>query len=105
MSLLLKIVESECSPVASDNEHFIVADVVSCAFRRFEDGSGAEARCGIREPVKTAMVPGYSEVEKLVAFTGTAYLMNENGRTVSSFTALTSGQRDGLTLPRSGGKV
>lgn len=92
MSMFLKVVEEEWSPVPADNVHAVYGDVTSCSFRRYEDGSGAEALIYCREPVKTAVVPGFHEVEKHVSFTGTAYLMNEQGRTISSFTAKTSGQ-------------
>lgn len=87
--MFLKITD-EGSPVPSDNEHSVYADVVACAFRRRKDGG--EARLYVREPIKTAMVPGFHEVERFVAFTGAAYLMNEQGRTISTFTARTSGQ-------------
>ena len=78
------------SPVGSDNEHCLYADIVSVSFRR-EEGGAATARCYLREPVKTAEVPGFCEVEKFIGFTGVAYVMNEAGKTVSSFTARSSG--------------
>jgi len=81
------------SPVASDNEHALYADVVSVHFRRFEDGS-AHAHCYCREPVKTAEVPGFCEIQKTIMFTGVAYVMNEGGKTISTFTAHTSGDAD-----------
>jgi hypothetical protein len=90
MSFILKIVEDGFSPVPSDNEHALWADVVSVHFSRHTDGS-ASALCWVREPVKTAEVPGFCEVEKRVSFNGTAYVMNEAGKTVSTFTARTSG--------------
>jgi hypothetical protein len=90
VAFILKTVESEGSPVASDNAHSLYADIVSVTFRR-EEGGAATAHCWLREPVKTANVPGFCEVEKYISFTGAAYVMNENGKTVSSFTARTSG--------------
>jgi len=89
MPMILKIVESEGSPVASDNPHSVYADVMSCTFERL-DGS-AMANLYIRDAVKTAMVQGFTDHEKHVSFNGTAYLMNEQGRTISSFTAYDSG--------------
>mgnify|MGYP006958835710 CR=1 FL=1 len=90
MTFILKTTERVLgSPVAADNEHCLYADVVSVSFRRHADG--AEALCYCREPVKTAEVPGFCEIEKRIVFTGVAYVMNENGKTVSTFTARTSG--------------
>lgn len=103
MSLLLKVTERpEPSPVASDEEHGIYGDVVTCYFTRAPSTPDdaltsdsriwiGQARMYVREPIKTAQVPGFHECEKIVEFSGTAYLMNENGRTVSSFTAKPSG--------------
>lgn len=91
MSLLLKVTHGgNSSPVASDNPCTVHSDVVSCSFRREKDEAGSWvgfADLWVREPVKTAMVPGFHENEKYVQFYGEAYLMNENGRTVSTFTA------------------
>jgi hypothetical protein len=91
MAFILKTVEHAHSPVDSDNECSLYADIVSVHFRRSVDGS-AEAYCRMREPIKTAEVPGYHEVEKHIGFTGTAYVMNEQGKTIQSFTARTSAQ-------------
>lgn len=99
MSFILKIVEGAGSPVPSDNPHSLFADIVSVHFSRHTDGS-AGALCQVREPVKTAEVPGFCEVEKRVVFTGTAYVMNEAGKTVSSFTARTSGDPGSAVAPR-----
>lgn len=90
MAFILKTVEAVNSPVASDDEHSLYAEIVSVHFQRL-DGGAAMAHIWCREPVKTAEVPGFCEVEKHVSFTGTAYVMNEGGKTVSSFTARTSG--------------
>jgi hypothetical protein len=92
MTFILKTTEhaGPTSPVSSDNEHRLYADIVSISFRR-EEGGAATAHCYLREPVKTAEVPGFCEVEKFISFTGTAYVMNESGKTVSTFTARTSG--------------
>lgn len=90
MPMLLKIVDEDRSPVESDNPHSVYADIMLCSFERHQDGS-ATARTYVRDSVKTAVVPGFSEHEVFVSFTGVAYLMNEQGRTVSSFTARSSG--------------
>jgi hypothetical protein len=92
MTFILKTTEhaGASSPVGSDNEHCLYADIVSISFRR-EVGGAATAHCYLREPVKTADVPGFVEVEKYISFTGCAYVMNENGKTVSMFTANASG--------------
>lgn len=92
MTFILKTTQHDgpTSPVGSDNEHCLYADIVSISFRR-EEGGAATAHCYLREPVKTAEVPGFCEVEKFISFTGCAYVMNESGKTVSSFTARTSG--------------
>lgn len=91
MTLLLKVMDSaDRSPVVSDNPHSVYADVVSCHFKRLPDGH-AEAMLYVRDAVKTANVAGFVEHVKHVLFDGDAYLMNEDGKTVSSFSALTSG--------------
>jgi hypothetical protein len=91
MSFILKVMHTaEVSPVPSDNEFSLYADITSVHFHRHPDGS-AEAHLWVCEPVKTAVVPGFCEVEKRVSFTATAYVMNEAGKTVSTFTARRSG--------------
>lgn len=50
----------------------------------FEDGS-VFLRIWQREPIKTALVPGFAENEKLIETRGTVYVMNDNGRTVATF--------------------
>jgi hypothetical protein len=85
MSLLLKIMSCEDAPDEDSRKTFcLYTDITSCHFRRHPDGS-AEAHVWCREPIKTAMVPGFVEIEKHIILTGNAYLMNENGKTVSSF--------------------
>lgn len=89
MPMLLKIVPADKSPVASDNPHSVYADIMSCTFKRHPDGT-ATAVTYVRDSVKTAQVPGFSDHEVLIGFDGTAYLMNDRGHTISSFTALSS---------------
>jgi hypothetical protein len=88
MSMLLKLVHYKGHP-ENEPDFSVYSGITSCHFRRYEDGSGAEAMCYVAEPIKTALVPGFSENEKHISFTGIAYLMNENGRTISTFDAQT----------------
>lgn len=91
MTFILKVMSTPAwSPVPSDNEHSLFADIVTVNFSRDADGMGW-ALCYVREPIKTAMVPGFCEVEKRIQITDTAYVMNEDGKTISTFTAKTSG--------------
>lgn len=90
MTFILKTVENAFSPVDSDNEYGLYADIVSINFKRTAPGV-AEAHCYCREPIKTAQVPGFCEIEKTIVFSGTAYVMNESGKTVSIFTSRSSG--------------
>jgi len=90
MPMFLKVVSENRSPVPTDNPHTVYSDIVSCNFTRNGDGE-ATAFCYVRDNVKTAMVNGFSEHERLIGFTGEAYLMNEQGRTISSFTSRSSG--------------
>lgn len=74
----------------SDATYSIYADVTSCHFKRYpvDPAKGqpmAEAHLFLREPVKTAEVPGFAEVEKHIVLDGDAFLMNEQGRTISKF--------------------
>jgi hypothetical protein len=66
------------------NEHSVLADVVSCHFIH-NDASESFARCWVREPVKTADVSGFVECERYVSLSGPAYLVGDNGKTVSRF--------------------
>lgn len=68
----------------SDATYSVFADVTACDFHRRPDGS-AYAHLQCREPIKTAEVPGYAEIEKHIDVVGDAFLMNEQGRTISVF--------------------
>lgn len=85
MSFILKVMSNEDIP---DNDarktYCLYSDVDSVSFSRQSDGT-AMAHLWVKEPVKTAMVPGFVEVEKHVQVTGNCYLMNENGKTISTF--------------------
>lgn len=95
MTFILKTTQTyAASPMGADNEHSLFADIVSVSFKRNEDGS-ATAHCAVREPIKTAEVPGFVEVTKYICFSGWAWVMNEAGKTVSTFSARTSGDPEG----------
>lgn len=68
----------------SDATYSVFGDVTSCDFKRHPDGS-AHANIQCREPIKTAEVPGYAEIQKHIDITGDAFLMNDQGRTISVF--------------------
>lgn len=68
----------------SEATYSLFADVTSCDFKRQPDGS-AVAHIQCREPIKTAEVPGYAEIQKFIDITGDAFLMNDQGRTISKF--------------------
>lgn len=100
MTFILKVSKAIQSPVSADNEHSLWSDVVSVHFTRHEDGAEALLYC--REPVKTAEVAGFCEIDKRVWLSSgdVAYVMNENGKTISSFTAIASGDpRNGVVPP------
>lgn len=95
MSMLLKLVHYKDYP-QNEPDFCVYSGVTSCHFRRFEDGSGAEAVCY------------FGDEERHITFAGVAYLMNENGRTISTFDAQTSVRpsrpagtmAEGLTMPQ-----
>jgi hypothetical protein len=100
MTFILKVTQTyDASPIGSDNPHSIYSDIVGVHFQRNDDGS-AMAVCDVREPVKTAEVAGFVEVTKNICFSGWAYVMNEAGKTVSTFSARTSGDPDGPNATR-----
>lgn len=82
--------------VESDATYSIFADVTECHFKRGGPGGApyAGAHLRIREPVKTNNVAGFVEVEKHIDLGGDAFLMNEQGRTISKFKL--AGYRAGL---------
>lgn len=95
MTFILKVMHGyDQTPVPADNEYSLYADITAISFIRQEQGF-ATAHVSMREPVKTADVPGFCEVEKHIDVCATAYVMNENGKTVASFTAHTSGHPEG----------
>lgn len=66
--------------------HTCYGSVASATFNRREDGS-CFARMYVRDEVKTAEVSGFSEHEVLADVPANAYVMNDRGKTVSSFCA------------------
>lgn len=87
MSLMLKVMHDDHLNLPDDDARRpfgIFTDIVSAHFTHDADGVG-HAKLWVREPIKTAQVPGFVEVEKNVVITGNAYLMNEQGKTVSAF--------------------
>lgn len=104
MAMFLKIVRGcpdEFLAVAATPalDYDIYDEVVSCHFTRFkvpgQDGVFGMAHIKVREPVKTADCPGYAEIEKNVDLTGAAFLMNQQGRTISTFLPASVQQGEG----------
>lgn len=81
--LIIKVMHSDARfPGSEDGPHSLFADVKSVHFP--SDGKSC-MRLWVMEPVKTALVPGFSENEVNVDITGPVYVMNEQGRTISTF--------------------
>lgn len=94
MSLIVKIMHHDVETLSrdagdADGPHSIYGDVTSIHFP--ERGAAQMARLYVREPIKTALVPGFCENEKFVDLTGPAYVMNEAGRTISSYRPIRPG--------------
>ncbi len=95
MPMYLKVLHSAETPEPARQPHSIYGDLVSCNFRHFKtleemhagDGTFAfgEAKLWVRDPVKTAIVPGFVEHECNVILGGPSFLMNEQGRTFDTF--------------------
>jgi len=92
--MFLKVLDVRNGPhMENFAPYSIYADIVSCHFRHYSareqgtsDSPWGEAHVWMREPIKTAEVLGYCEVEKYIVLDGDAFLMNEQGRTISKFT-------------------
>lgn len=84
--MFLKVTHGAAVPegAQTDATYSLYDDVTSCHFRRDPDGS-AWANIFCREPVKTAAIEGFAEVEKNIQVTGAAYLLNNQGRTIDKF--------------------
>lgn len=97
MAMFLKVMHDGAdeflAEADSDATYSLYGDVVECHFKRFPPEGDpshissikAEAFIRVREPVKTANVPGFVEVERHIVLDGDAFLMNEQGRTISKF--------------------
>lgn len=83
MSLIVKIMSTTDERPDGSSAHSLYGDVVSIHFP--SPGETQVARLWVREPVKTALVPGFCENEKHVDLAGTVYVLNEQGKTISTF--------------------
>lgn len=85
MSLFVKIMHSATEYPGSQDEApcSIYGDVVSVHFP--QPNESQTACLWVREPIKTALVPGFCENEKRVDLIGPVYVMNEHGKTISVF--------------------
>lgn len=62
----------------------IYGDVSSVTFPD-PSGTSNTARLWVREPVKTALVPGFCENERNVDLGEVTYVMNDAGKTISTY--------------------
>lgn len=85
MSLIVKIMHSNADHPGDDETApcSIYDEVTSIHFP--ERDTTQTLRLWVREPVKTAMVPGFCENEKNVDISGPVYVMNEHGKTISVY--------------------
>ncbi|AXQ69178.1 hypothetical protein HOU02_gp547 [Caulobacter phage CcrBL9] len=106
MTMIVKIMTGHDLPDDSPYKSFtLVSDVKSLTFHTQTDGEGRRhsyMRAYIADPVKTAEVQGFSEHEVLYDIPAQAnvYVMNGNGKTISSWTpppADSQGKVDNVT--------
>jgi hypothetical protein len=84
MALIVKFLHGPEYPGCEDTaSSSIYADVTSIHLPDAKEG--ATAVLWVREPVKTAIVPGFCEDRRNVDITGPVYVMNEQGKTISVF--------------------
>ena len=84
MSLIVKFLHGPEYPGCEDTApSSIYADVTSVTTP--SDVGGKMAVLWVREPIKTALVPGFCEDCKNVEISGPVYVMNEQGKTISVF--------------------
>jgi hypothetical protein len=83
MALIVKIMHSGDEGPDGSGAHSLYGDVVSIHFP--EPHQPQIARLWVREPVKTALFAGFCENDKLVDLGGAVYVMNEQGRTISTY--------------------
>ncbi|UTU07828.1 hypothetical protein CcrC1_gp142 [Caulobacter phage C1] len=93
MTMIVKIMTGHDLPDDSPYKTFtLVSEVKSATFHTQEDSEGRRhsyMRAYIADPVKTAEVPGFSEHEVVydIPPNVNVYVMNGNGKTISSWTA------------------
>lgn len=99
MTMIVKIMTGHDLPDDSPYKSFtLVSDVKSLTFHTQADSEGRRhcyMRAYVADPVKTAEVPGFSEHEVIYDIPPQAnvYVMNANGKTISSWTPPPSDQK------------
>ena len=87
MSLIVKIMSAEDMADENPQKSFtLYGDVASVTWIRNSDGA-AFARMYVRDEAKTVSVPGFCEHEVCCDVPANAYVMNERGKTIASFSA------------------
>lgn len=85
--MIVKIMSDENVPDDDPRKSYLLyGNVSSVTWNRAADDS-VTARMYIRDDVKTATVPGFSEHEVYAEVPANAYVMNQNGKTISTFCA------------------
>lgn len=85
--LIVKIMSVENLPDDDPRKsHSLVANVSSVSFNRDSEGA-VIARLYVRDEVKTAACGGYVDHETFWEVPANAYVMNDKGKTVSTFWA------------------
>lgn len=84
--LIVKIMSSENLPDDDPRKAHSLHDNVSNA-HFYRQGDMAFCRMWVRDDVKTAAVPGFSEHEVNAEVPANAYVMNASGKTISTFCA------------------
>lgn len=79
--LIVKVMHGAETP-GPDGPCSLYGDVSSV---HFPSERGQPLKLYQREPVKTALVGGFVESERFVDIDSAVYVLNENGRTISSF--------------------
>lgn len=81
MSLIVRFLHGAEYPGCEDSAPCsIYSDVTSI---HFSEDDRSMALMYVREPVKTALVPGFCENEKRVLIGGSVFVMNEHGKTIA----------------------
>lgn len=94
MSLIIKIMSADDLPDVSPYKGFSLhTDIASVTFVTQKGAEGEPdfsfARAYVTDKTKTAMVPGFCEHEQTLEIppNTNVYVMNENGKTISSWTS------------------